>query len=228
MQRMMLLVLQWKNNGNFTLFWISELQALPANIYPLICCFTKWVFPHFFKCQPFFPSPEPDFDLQALQSSHTDKSVFRDDHTCSCLKIPHLVISYHISCISRSLTVSFARNWYSSCFSMQSTAELVLQWLHDCNACTLLPFLPLLTSTALHPGFCLVLVFFFLFCFSIFLFAVQLEYWLLISRSVLSLFLCWFSDSLALYFPRLQVTKSAQQLELWVHFNLDTCLSNCF
>lgn len=33
-------------------------------------------------------------------------------------------------------------------FSTQSTAEPVLWWLHDCNACTLLPFLPLLTSTA--------------------------------------------------------------------------------
>lgn len=212
MQRMMLLVLQWKNNGNFTLFWISELQALPANIYPLICCFTKWVFPHFFKCQPFFPSPEPDFDLQALQSSHTDKSVFRDDHTCSCLKIPHLVISYHISCISRSLTVSFARNWYSSCFSMQSTAELVLQWLHDCNACTLLPFLPLLTSTALHPGFCLVLVF--LFCF-VFLSSCLLFSWNTDSWFQDQSWVCFFADSQIALHCIFQDFKWQSQLNSW-------------
>lgn len=67
----------------------------------------KWVFPQFFKCQPSLAPPEPNFDLQALQSSRSDKSSFRDVHTCSCLKIPNLFISYLISRISPSLTASF-------------------------------------------------------------------------------------------------------------------------
>lgn len=143
MKRMMLLIL-----GNFLLFWFSQHWALPASIYPLIFCFTKLALPKFFKKQSSLPPPEPNFDLEALQSTCPDKSTFRDVHTFSCLKIPHLAISY-ISCISPSLTAFFSE---LALPAPQSTAEPVIWWLSDFNAWTLLPFLPLFTSTAFLPA----------------------------------------------------------------------------
>lgn len=109
---------------------------------------TKWAFTQFFKRQTSLPPPEPTFDLQALQGTYPDKSAFWDVHTCSCLKIPHLVISYYISCIPPSLTASFSQSWHSQLLGMQSTAEPAIWWLSDFNAWTPLPFVPLLISTA--------------------------------------------------------------------------------
>lgn len=92
--------------------------------------------------------PEPNFDLEALQGAYPDKSAFRDVYTCSCLKIPHLVISYCISWIPPSLPASSSQRWQSQLLGVQSTAEPVTWWLSASNAWTLLLFLPLLISTA--------------------------------------------------------------------------------
>ena len=106
----------------------------------------KLAFPQFFKRQTSLPPAEPDFDVWALQGTYPDKSAFRDVHTCSCLKIPHLVISYYMSCIPLSLTASFSQSWHSQLLNVQSTAVTAIWWLSDFNAWTPLPFLPLLIN----------------------------------------------------------------------------------
>lgn len=158
MQRMMFLVL-----ANFSLFWFSFhfihfifisfffhcsdfLIPEPSHLstYQLL---TNWAFPQFFKRQTSLPPPEPSFDLRALQGTYPYKIAFKDVHTRSCLKIPHLVISDYISTFPLSLIAFFPRSWHSQLLGIWSTDRPTIWWLSDFNAWTPLLFLPLLIST---------------------------------------------------------------------------------
>lgn len=95
---------------------------------------------------------EPNFDPGALQGTYPDKSALRDVYTCSCLKIPHLVISYWISWIPPCLTASSSQSCQFQLLDVQSTAETVIWWLFAFNAWTLLLVLPLFISIAFLPS----------------------------------------------------------------------------